>query len=378
MRDLLDVGPRDHAHGPALDGALRERDPRGHHVRLAQAPVGRVLVPRHEGRVARLLDEEARAPAEQVRAEDVLDRIEDAGIPDQPVEPREQEMALLPELAAERPAVGALHRLEPGAIAARLLGREHADRKVEPVATIPGHRLGQEALHGLRCRRRLRGCQGAAPRPGARSPGGTESATVGAHGHRAGPRLLRAVPLALRVRLGGGGRPAGRGRAGPVASDRAAPVREGPGRAGAGVRARSAAPPDAAHAAPERSRRRAGCASPGTRRSTGPRSACARSPCARAPRRWRSRSPRPRAPRSPTASRGSTASSARSAAPTWCGARSSARGIATTRPRSPSAPTSAPRTSSGPHACSCGATTRRPPTSPRPPRSRRPSRAAPR
>ena len=72
----------------------------------------------------------------------------------------------------------------------------------------------------------------------------------------------------------------------PVASDRREPVREGPRRARAGLRARSAAPPDAPHAAEGRSRRRLGCGSAGTRRSTGPRRACARSPSATAPRRW--------------------------------------------------------------------------------------------
>ena len=41
----------------------RERHPRGDDVRLAQAPVGRVLVPRHEGGVARFLDEEVGGPA---------------------------------------------------------------------------------------------------------------------------------------------------------------------------------------------------------------------------------------------------------------------------------------------------------------------------
>src|SRR6266849_7997687 len=116
------------------------------HAVTTSGSLGRVLVPGHEGRIAGLLDEEARAPAEQVRAEDVLDRVQDARVADQLVEPGEEQMALVPELAAQRAAPLALDRLEPRAIAGRLLGREHAEGEVEPVTAVLRHGFGGEGL----------------------------------------------------------------------------------------------------------------------------------------------------------------------------------------------------------------------------------------
>lgn len=159
MRHLLDVGARHHAHRAALDGALGEGHPRGHHVRLAEPPVGRVLVPGHEGRVPRFLDEEARAPAEEVGAEEVFHRVEDSRVPDQRVEPREEQVALVPQLAAERAAALALGRLEAGAIAGGLLGREHAGGEVEAVTTVLRHRCGGKGFHGVRSICRRASCQ---------------------------------------------------------------------------------------------------------------------------------------------------------------------------------------------------------------------------
>ena len=53
--------------------------------------------------------------------EHVLHRVDDSRVAHELVEPREQQVALVPQLAAERPAVRALDRLEARAIRGRLL-----------------------------------------------------------------------------------------------------------------------------------------------------------------------------------------------------------------------------------------------------------------
>ena len=80
--------------------------------------------------------------------EEILHRVQDARVPDQLVEPGEEQMALVPQLAAQRAAPLALDRLEPRAIAGRLLGREHAEGEVESVTTVLRHGVGREGLHG--------------------------------------------------------------------------------------------------------------------------------------------------------------------------------------------------------------------------------------
>jgi hypothetical protein len=61
--DLIElVAAGDVLHCPVCLGRLCEGDPRRHDIGRAEAPIGRVLVPRHEGRIARLLDEELGGP----------------------------------------------------------------------------------------------------------------------------------------------------------------------------------------------------------------------------------------------------------------------------------------------------------------------------
>ena len=77
MRELLLlVRARDYAHGTVRHVARGKRDPGAHHVRRAKAPIRGVLVPAHERRVARFLDEEVGRPAVEVRAVEVLDRVQ--------------------------------------------------------------------------------------------------------------------------------------------------------------------------------------------------------------------------------------------------------------------------------------------------------------
>ena len=62
-------------------GRWCEGDSRGHDIGFAEAPIGRVLVPRHKGRIGRLLDEEVGGPAQQIPAVEILDGVEDGAAP---------------------------------------------------------------------------------------------------------------------------------------------------------------------------------------------------------------------------------------------------------------------------------------------------------
>jgi hypothetical protein len=55
-----------------------------------EAEIGRVLMPGGEGRAVRLLDEEGLGVDQDVGADQILDDIEDALVPDQRVEPRQE------------------------------------------------------------------------------------------------------------------------------------------------------------------------------------------------------------------------------------------------------------------------------------------------
>ena len=80
------------AHG--LHRGLGQGHPGGDDVRTGQPPVGRVLVPGHEGRRARFLDEEVGGPAQEVGAVQVLDRIDDLFLMDDIRQEAEQQVRL--------------------------------------------------------------------------------------------------------------------------------------------------------------------------------------------------------------------------------------------------------------------------------------------
>src|SRR5205807_7145465 len=100
-------------------------------------PVGSVLVPGDVGGVAGLLEKEARAPAKDVWPEDVLDGIQDDRVSYQRVEPGEDQVALVAELAAQRPTLRGLDGLEAPPVPAGLVGRQHPDGEVEAVTVVP-------------------------------------------------------------------------------------------------------------------------------------------------------------------------------------------------------------------------------------------------
>ena len=136
----------DHTHRAVFCGAVGERDPCGDDVRRLQAPVGRVLVPRHVARVAPLLDKERGAPAQDVGADDVLHGIQDAWVADQVVQPGEQQMRLV----AHRPlhaGAGCLERLESAAQCVGVRAGQHGNRGEVAVFTILPHGGFGQGLH---------------------------------------------------------------------------------------------------------------------------------------------------------------------------------------------------------------------------------------
>jgi hypothetical protein len=100
VRDLIGSVRAGHElHGAIRLVARRDRDPCGYDIGLVETPVGRILVPRHERRRARFLDEEAAGPAQQVGSVQVFHRIENSGVPHDIGEPRKEEMRLRADVA---------------------------------------------------------------------------------------------------------------------------------------------------------------------------------------------------------------------------------------------------------------------------------------
>ena len=91
MGDLVELlAAGDVLHRPVRLGRFCEGDPRGHDILCAETPICRVLVARHEGRIGRLLDEEVGRPAQQIRAVEILDGVEDRAAPHEFGEPGKQ------------------------------------------------------------------------------------------------------------------------------------------------------------------------------------------------------------------------------------------------------------------------------------------------
>ena len=70
-------------------------------------------MPRHKGRIGRLLDEEVGGPAQEIRAVQILDRVEDRAAPHELGEPGKQQVRFMTHIARERPARPPLERLDP-------------------------------------------------------------------------------------------------------------------------------------------------------------------------------------------------------------------------------------------------------------------------
>ena len=102
-----------------------------------------------EGRVVRVLGEEERGPAEQVGAEQVLDRIQHRLVADQAIKRPHQQVGPMAQPPATATAKVPLGGLDIGPDRARLRRRNRLDRKVEAVALVLGDGLGGKVLgHG--------------------------------------------------------------------------------------------------------------------------------------------------------------------------------------------------------------------------------------
>jgi len=136
MRNLIElVAAGDVLHRPVRLGRWCEGDPRRHDIWGAEAPIGRVLVPQHKGRISRLLDKEIGGPVQQIRAVEILDRVEDGAVPHQLGEPGKEQVLFMAQIALERPAGPPLERPEPNAERRGLRLGHDADR--EEAALLP-------------------------------------------------------------------------------------------------------------------------------------------------------------------------------------------------------------------------------------------------
>src|SRR5215470_9086051 len=128
--DLLLVGAchEFHAAGHLVGG--RHRNPCGRYIGRIQPPIGRILMPGYKAGITRLLDEEAGVPAQNVRTQYVLDRIQNFGMPDHVVDPGKQHVAAVAHLALDRAARPRLIILELAAEFSDLALAQNIDREM--------------------------------------------------------------------------------------------------------------------------------------------------------------------------------------------------------------------------------------------------------
>ena len=70
----------DDTHASVFPRARRERDPGRHNIGFGETPISRILMPRYARPVERILNKESRTPAQNVRPEDIGNRIDDSVI----------------------------------------------------------------------------------------------------------------------------------------------------------------------------------------------------------------------------------------------------------------------------------------------------------
>src|SRR5579871_709573 len=133
-------------------------------------------MPGHESGIARLLDEEAGVPAEDIRAQQILDRIQDFRMADHLVDPGKQHVAAMAHLALDRTAAPRLVVFEPAAEGGDFTFAQDIDGKMVAtlaigfdIALAEGFRHWCPPLFFLFCRDRgwacLRTLSSAAARP---------------------------------------------------------------------------------------------------------------------------------------------------------------------------------------------------------------------
>ena len=120
------VRARHDLHAARLDRRIGQRHPGGDVADRIEREIGRVLVPAHIGAGAGILRPDREMEQPDVRADQVLDRVEDLGRMHDLVDPREQEMRLEVVAARHLLALGALEGLQPARARPRARSAEKA------------------------------------------------------------------------------------------------------------------------------------------------------------------------------------------------------------------------------------------------------------
>src|SRR5437879_8945827 len=107
-------------------------------------------MPGHEARIMRFLDEEAGIPAQDVRAQQVLDGVQNLGMPDHVVDPGEEHMAAMAHLALDRASARGFIILEPAAKIGHFARAQRVDREVIAAVAIGSDVIfAQQLWHGV-------------------------------------------------------------------------------------------------------------------------------------------------------------------------------------------------------------------------------------
>ena len=131
---LAAVAAGDHPDAAALGRRIAEGEPDRRLLVRVEPVIGRVLVPGHVGRIARSLEPEGRQVDQDVRAEQVLDRVQNRGMARELDQPGEDEVPLDAEPLGRVDARLALVVLDPPAERAGVRGAHRLDREDIAVA----------------------------------------------------------------------------------------------------------------------------------------------------------------------------------------------------------------------------------------------------
>src|ERR1700761_8923182 len=105
-------------------------------------------MPGDEAWIVRLLDEKAGVPAQDVRPDHILYRVEDSGMPDHVVDPAEENVAAVAHLSLDRTAGSSLIIFKLAAKLRDLGLAENIDREVVATLAVVGDlSLGQNLGH---------------------------------------------------------------------------------------------------------------------------------------------------------------------------------------------------------------------------------------
>src|SRR3984893_19242472 len=92
--ETLALGSRQKAHAARCDRGLRDGDPGGQRIRRLEPVICRILMPGDERFVSWLLLEEARAPAQDIGTDQILNRVEQLRMGYEIAEERKRQVCL--------------------------------------------------------------------------------------------------------------------------------------------------------------------------------------------------------------------------------------------------------------------------------------------